>query len=163
MQHDIHISVSLEPGYSGHLVENKADLLPSTITAETCEQLVEPHFQLTDFQSRLKQKMFKPLRLPFLLHPYPSYFLEYLPHFIGKDHITAEKNLESFHNFIDNFKIMHEDVVMRLFLKSFARDVGFWFQNLKADSIGSWEELLLATFTTIHTHFGQLGLVKPLT
>ena len=30
---------------------------------------------------------------------------------------------------------------MRLFLKSFARDAGFWFQNLKLDWIGSWEEL----------------------
>ena len=36
---------------------------------------------------------------------------------------------------------MHEDVVMRLFLKSFAGDAGFWFRNLKDDSIGSWEEL----------------------
>ena len=30
---------------------------------------------------------------------------------------------------------------MRLFLKSFAGDAGFWFLNLKDDSIGSWEEL----------------------
>ena len=36
---------------------------------------------------------------------------------------------------------MHEDVVMRLFSKSFSGDAGFWFRNLKADSIGSWEEL----------------------
>ena len=36
---------------------------------------------------------------------------------------------------------MHEDVVMRLLSKSFGGDVGFWFQNLKSDSIGSWEEL----------------------
>ena len=85
--------------------------------------------------------MFKPFRLPSLLHPYPSYFVEYLPHFTIKDHIIAEKHLEYFHNFIDNFEIMHEDVVMRLFLKSFARDAKFWFWNLKFDSIGSWEEL----------------------
>ena len=36
---------------------------------------------------------------------------------------------------------MHEDVVMRLFSKSFARDAGFWFQDLKSDSIRLWEEL----------------------
>ena len=30
---------------------------------------------------------------------------------------------------------------MRLFSKSFAGDAGFWFRNLKADSIGSWEVL----------------------
>ena len=104
VQHDIHIPISLELDYCGHVVENEANLLPSTITTETCEQLVEPHFQLTDFQSRLRQKMFKPLRLPSLLHPYPSYFVEYLPRFTGKDHIIAEKHLESFHNFIDNSK-----------------------------------------------------------
>ena len=49
VQHDIHIPISLEPDYFGHLVENKSDPLPSTITVETCEQFVEPHFQLIDF------------------------------------------------------------------------------------------------------------------
>ena len=52
--HDIHIPISLEVDYFGHLVENKANLLPSNITAETCKHLVEPHFQLTNFQSRLR-------------------------------------------------------------------------------------------------------------
>ena len=54
VQHDIHIPISLEADYSGHLVENKTNLLPSTITAETCEQLVERHFQLKYFHSRLR-------------------------------------------------------------------------------------------------------------
>ena len=84
MKHDIHIPISLEADYYGHLVENKVDLLPSTIIAETCEHLIEPHFQLIDFQSRLRQRMFKPLRLPSLLHPYPSYFVEYLPILLEK-------------------------------------------------------------------------------
>ena len=84
VQHDIHIPISLEPDYSGNIVENKVDPLPSTITAETCEQFVEPHFQLTYFQFRLRHKMFKPLRIPSLLHPYPSYFVEYFPHFMEK-------------------------------------------------------------------------------
>ena len=44
VKHDIHIPISLEVDYSGHRVEKKVDLLLSTITAETCEQLVEPHF-----------------------------------------------------------------------------------------------------------------------
>ena len=72
VQHDIHIPISLEPHYFGYRVENKADPLPSTITAETCEQFVDPHFQLIDYQFRLRQNMFKPLRLPSLLHPYHS-------------------------------------------------------------------------------------------
>ena len=37
VQHDIHIPISLELDYSGHLVENKVDPLPSTITTETCK------------------------------------------------------------------------------------------------------------------------------
>ena len=37
VQHDIHIPISFEPDYSSHLVEKKGDLLPSTITVETCE------------------------------------------------------------------------------------------------------------------------------
>src|SRR5713101_6185131 len=37
VQHDIHIPISLEPDYSGHLVENKANILPSTITVESCD------------------------------------------------------------------------------------------------------------------------------
>ena len=49
VKHDIHIPMSFELDYSSHLVENKVDLLPSTITAETCKLFVEPHFQLTDF------------------------------------------------------------------------------------------------------------------
>jgi hypothetical protein len=59
--------------------------------------------------------MFKPLKLPSTLHPYPPKFLEYLPLFVGEDHIIAEKNLGDFKNVIDNLEIMHEDVVMRLF------------------------------------------------
>ena len=125
VQQDIHIPISLEPNYSGHLVENKSDPLPSTITAKTCKQFVEPHFQFTYFWCRLRQKMFKPIRLPSLLHPYPSYFVEYLPHFTGKDHITVEKHLGSFHNFIDNFEITHEDVVMRLFSNPLLEMLGF--------------------------------------
>ena len=36
---------------------------------------------------------------------------------------------------------MHEDVVMRLFSKYLVGDVAFWFKNLVAGSIGSWDEL----------------------
>ena len=37
VQHDIHKPISFEPDYFGHHVENKVDILPSTITTETCE------------------------------------------------------------------------------------------------------------------------------
>jgi hypothetical protein len=48
--------------------------------------------------------------------------------------------VEAFQNFIDQFEIVHEDVTMRLFSKSFLGDV-VWFKGLGADSIGSWVEL----------------------
>ena len=137
VQHDVHIPISLESDYSGHLVDNKADRLFSIITAETFHQLVETHSQPTKFQSRIRERSFKPLRLSSTLHPYPPNFFKYLPLFTGEDHVIAEKHLEYFRNFIDNFEIVHEDIVMRIFSKSLAGDAGFWFRNLKANSIGS--------------------------
>jgi hypothetical protein len=83
-------------------------------------------------------KMFKPLRLPYLLHPYPLDCFEYLPRFSGENQISAERHLESFEDFIDRFEIVHEDVIMRLFSKSLIRDVVVWFKGLRVDSIGSW-------------------------
>jgi hypothetical protein len=106
-----------------------------------CNQLVKPHFQPTVVQTRIREKMFKPLRLPSHLHPYPLNFFEYLPHFSGEDHITAEKHLGAFENFVDQFEIVHEDVTMRLFSKSLFGDVALWFKGLGVDSISSWIEL----------------------
>jgi len=67
--------------------------------------------------------MFKPLKLPSTLHPYPPKFLEYLSLCFGEDHIIVEKHLGDFHNVIDNLESMHEDVFMRLFAKSLVGDV----------------------------------------
>jgi hypothetical protein len=113
----------------------------STTTTRICNQSIEPHFQLTNVQSRKREKMFKPLRIPSTLHPYPPKFLEYLPFFIGEDHIIAEKHLGAFQNVIDNFEIMHDDVVMSLFSKYLVGDVVVWFTNLQDGSIGLWDEL----------------------
>jgi hypothetical protein len=44
-------------------------------------------------------------------------------------------------NFIDQFKIIHDDVIMRLVSKSLFRYVVVWFNNLRVDSIGSWIDL----------------------
>jgi hypothetical protein len=85
-------------------------------------------------------KMFKPLRLPYLLHPYPLDCYEYLPQFSGENQVSAERHLESFEDFVERFEIVHEDVIMRFFSKSLIRDVVAWFKGLRADSIGSWIE-----------------------
>jgi hypothetical protein len=114
---------------------------PSVVTVEPCHQLVKPHIHPTSFQTRIRDKMFKPLRLPYHLHPYPLDFLEYLPRFSGEDHVTAERHLEAFENFVDQFEIVHDDVTMRLFSKYLFGDVVVWFKGLRVDSIGSWIEL----------------------
>jgi hypothetical protein len=115
--------------------------LPSVIPVEPCHQLVNPHDQPTTFQIKIRNKLFKPLRLPYRLNPYPLDSFEYLPWFSGEDHVTAERHLEAFENFVDQFEIVHEDVTMRLFSHSLSGDVVVWFRCLEAGSIGSWTEL----------------------
>jgi hypothetical protein len=85
-------------------------------------------------------KMFKPLKLPLFLHPYPADCYEYLPWFSGENQASAERHLESFLDFVDRFSIAHEDVIMRMFSKSLIKDAATWFKGLRADSIGSWIE-----------------------
>ena len=102
-KYDVHICISHEPNHPFHLIDNNIDPLASTITFKACNQLVKSCFQFTEFQSIVRQKMFKPISMPYHLHPYPPNFVEYLPHFTGEDHITSENHLGSFHNFIDNY------------------------------------------------------------
>jgi hypothetical protein len=78
------------------------------------------------------------MKLPLILHAYSPDFIDYLPLFNGGDHVVANKHLEAFEIFIDNFQIMHEDVVTRIFCKSLFRDASFWFKNLEVNSISSW-------------------------
>jgi hypothetical protein len=115
--------------------------LPFSLTSEPCHQPINFHDQPNVFQIKIIMKMFKPLRLPYLLHPYPLDFLEYLPRFSREDHATVESHLGTFENFVDQFEIVHDDVIMRLFSKSLFRDVAIWFKCLRDDSIGSWIEL----------------------
>jgi hypothetical protein len=110
-------------------------------TVEPCHQCVKPHIQPTSFQTRIRDKMFKPLNLPYHLHPYPLDFLKYFSHFSGEDHVTTEMHVEDFKNFIHQFDIFHEDVTMRLFCKSLLGDPVVWFKGLGVDSIGSWVDL----------------------
>jgi hypothetical protein len=85
--------------------------------------------------------LFKPLRLPCHLNPYPHDFLEYLPRFSGEDHVIAERHMEAFETLIDQFEIIHEDVFMSMFSHSLSGDVTVWFKCLEVGSIGSWTEL----------------------
>ena len=114
---------------------------PFALSFEPCHQLVVPHNQPTYFQTKIRMKMFKPLRFPYLLHPYPLDFLEHLPRFSREDHVTAESHLGTFENFVDQFEIVDDDVIMRLFSKYLFKYASIWFRGLRAHSIGSWIEL----------------------
>jgi hypothetical protein len=144
---DLCIQIPLDFDQPCNLTEVETDSKPNqisspfSITAEPCHHLVNPHDYPTAFQTKIRMKMFKPLRLPYLLHPYPLDFLEYLPQFSGEDHVTMRGIWGSFENFVDQFEIIHDDVIMRLFSKNLFRDVAVWFKSLRVDSIGSWIEL----------------------
>ena len=114
-------------------------------------QTINPHVQHTYFQVKIKNRMFKPLRLPYHLNPYPLDFFKYLPRFSGDDYVTAERHLGDFENFLDQFEIVHDDVIMRIFSKTLFRNVAAWFKGLRADSISSWIELS----NTFLKHWGE--------
>jgi hypothetical protein len=113
---------------------------PLAIIFEPDHQLTISHDQPTAFQVKIRTKMFKPLQLPHLLHPYPDDCYEYLPLFSGENQTSAEGHAESFLDFVDRFSIVHEDVIMRMFSKYLIKDAATWFKSLSADSIGSWTE-----------------------
>jgi hypothetical protein len=144
---EIYIASPLEIDHpcSPEEVENNSQSsqisLPSIIPTEPCHHLINPHDHPTSFQIKIKNKLFKPLRLPYRLNPYPLDSFEYLPRFSGEEPITAERHLEAFEIFVDQFEIVHEDVTMRLFSHSLSGYVAVWFRCLEAGSIGSWTEL----------------------
>jgi hypothetical protein len=113
---------------------------PLVIISKPCHELVNSHYHPIDFQVKICMKMFKPLKLPLLLHPYPDDCYEYLPWFFGENQASAERHVESFLDFVDHFQISHEDMIMRFFSKSLIKDVAAWFKSMRFDSIGSWIE-----------------------
>jgi hypothetical protein len=144
---EISIASPLEIDHPCNLkeVENNSQssqiLLPSVIPAEPPHPLVESHIQPTTFEIKIINKLFKPLRLPYRLNPYPLYSLEYIPQFSWEDYVTAERHLGAFEKCIDQFEIIHDDFTMRLFSHSMSRDVVVWFRCLEVGSIGFWTEL----------------------
>ena len=82
---DHFIQISLESDQPCNHTEVRTDSnpvktsAPLGITAEPCHQPINIHDQSSTFQNKIIMKMFNPLRLPFLLHPYPLDYLEYLP------------------------------------------------------------------------------------
>jgi hypothetical protein len=137
-KNEVHISIPPEVD-SSCKPENREDEIPSEIPVVSFHQPIEP-VHPTEVQSRIRREIFGSLRLPPTLNAYPLEFFEYLPIFNGEDYVAAEKHMKAFEKFIDDFEVMHEDVVMRLFCKYLVRDVAFWFKNLEVGSIGSWDD-----------------------
>jgi hypothetical protein len=135
---EVYVSISPEIDSYCKLVDYEVDI-PFEVHVEACNQLVELCVHHSEVQLRIRE-FFKPLKLPPVLNAYPPMFFEYLQVFKGDHHITVEKHMESFKDFVDNFEIMQEDVILRLFSKSLVGDVALWFRNLKACSIFSWTD-----------------------
>jgi hypothetical protein len=147
--HKDELHTEIPPGFNHPCIPEEVETDPQppqisshpVVTVEPFHQCVKPHIQPTSFQTRIRDRLFKPLKLPYHLHPYPPDFFKYLPHFSGEDHVTTERHVEAFENFVGQFEIAHDDVSMRLFSNSLFGDVVVWFKCLGADSIGSWVEL----------------------
>lgn len=60
--------------------------------------------------------------------------------FVGNNVISAEENLQSFGDIINDYEIAHEDVIMKLFVQSLIEDARDWYRGLPVDSVGLWEE-----------------------
>ena len=58
---------------------------------------------------------YAPMALPQVLNDMPQDYLKILPRFNGENEIDAQKHLEVFCAFAENFNVEHLDVVLRLF------------------------------------------------
>jgi hypothetical protein len=116
LPHPIHkydhcIQIPLESDQPCNLKEIKIDSKPihsSTpffITAEPCQQPANSHDQPTSFQIKIMMNMFKPLRLPYLLHPYPLDCYEYLPWFSGENQVSTERHLDPLRILLITFRL----------------------------------------------------------
>jgi hypothetical protein len=120
--------------------DNKIDSVQDANSSDLYQQpsIVQ---QPTDFQFKVRGKMFGPLKMPSFLHPYPPRFVDCLPTFSRKDNTIREEHISAIQDFIDNLEILHEDIIMRIFSKYLIGDATLWFKNMKVASIGSWDEL----------------------
>ena len=57
------------------------------------------------------------------------------------DEISGEEHLRKFTDMLNDYKVEHEDVVMKLFVYFLIEDVRDWFRRLLDDSISLWDEL----------------------
>jgi hypothetical protein len=56
---------------------------------------------------------------------------------LSKPHFTHLQHLQDFHDYMNMLGIIHEDVLMKLFMFSLERDARKWFRGLPPKSISS--------------------------
>lgn len=67
-----------------------------------------------------------------------SDYKEKLPKFTGSNVVTIEDHLNTFHKYIDDLEIDHEDVT-KMFAQTLEGDAQTWYKALLAHSIDGWE------------------------
>ena len=81
------------------------------------------------------------MALPQILNDMPQDYLKILPRFNGENDTEAQKHLEVFCAFAENFIVEHLDVVLRLFVQSLDGEARKWFNTLRDRSINNGEEM----------------------
>jgi hypothetical protein len=84
---------------------------------------------------------YAPLVLPTILHDLPENYLKSPPKFMGEGDLTTTNHKVIFDQFVDILGIEHEDIYMRLLVKTFKGQVRTWFGKLPVDSIPSYNDL----------------------
>ena len=82
---------------------------------------------------------YAPLALPQVVNDMPQDYIKILPRFNGENEIDAQKHLETFYSFVDNFNVENLDVVLRLFMQSLDGEARKWFKTLADHSVTTWE------------------------
>lgn len=62
--------------------------------------------------------------------------------FAGNNAIIGEKHLKTFTDMLNDYKVVHEDVVMKLFIHSLVEDARDWFRRFSDDYLSSWDDMV---------------------
>ena len=109
-----HIDVDHDQDTSSELHDN----LEQSCRFSVSKTDILPSPSLNPIPSKL-QEIYKPLRLPYILHDFPLKHYKKLPAFDGTiENFSAEKHVQAFEHFLDLFEIEYEDVTLRAFSQS---------------------------------------------
>ena len=90
--------------------DNQSQSAHKGADSSSLDDNILPHKQFTIFQLKNKE-IFKPLKLPTILHQYPSKGFKFLPSFSGEEvYISAKQHILEFEYFLDKFQIVYEDM-----------------------------------------------------